>query len=788
MRSGRLLGWAALAWLACAPLVALASHDGPVFYVDENNPPEDDTDGDHHFHSLVALLNQRSGLQRGDTVLLAPGRYLGDLVIAVEGVTIQATEGAQRTQVVGNIQVTAEGVRLEGFSLDTTGAAQGIWIQADQAQLRGLQVFGAQVGVLIRGEGALRGVELVDNRLYHNATGIVSEGARHLTLRGNRIEANAQAGGAFSNGFKLDFEGNIWNANGGDGLRVENAFDVELDGEAFEANGGHGLALVGASGARIAKGRMLDNGGLGVEWGGVQDSALTGSQLQYNRLGGLRIGGRSQNNRVEGNEFSGHSRPEAAGVWLRGPVFDNAVVRNAISDNRVGVLFEAQGQAPANNRIEANHIARASAQGVEVIASGGNNVFSENVLEDNNGTGFHHSGGHDTLSANRITGSGGDGFWLDGAASLTLRDNVSSGNRGNGLRLGPGASGVRVETNRFADNHENGLQSVGGSGNRFADNAIEANRRNGVALADERGATLSGNQVAANGGWGVLVEGGSGLDLSDNQILDNHWGGMNFIDAQGVEAEGNELTDNLNAGLRVERGDVWARRNWWGDPLGPAGAFAGAGNAVVGLALERVLPWLPDVPQRIEAASVIAQALDTLGPGQTLWLDAVDRAGLSLEVSGVGVDAQGERRPLSLGVLLLARYRDLNDLTPLSGAVAAYSVQIGGVVQGAATLRAVVPAGSGPLRLWLLRDGKWDLLPGGAYPALGRASGDVEVGALRPGLIALAPTSAGQDQAATPPVGGDVALLGGTLLLLGLRRVSRGQAVRWALARLAAAL
>jgi|GEM_PF-3967715 len=151
---------------------AWASHRGPVFYVDEANPPQDDGDGDYHFHSLAAALAQFPSPQEGDTLLLGPGIYEGDFTLSVERLTIKATSGAEQTTIKGSLSVEVEGVRLSGISVDGTERPFGIRVAADKVTLENLFVFGAQTGVLFEGAGSLKDIILKASRIYHNETGV----------------------------------------------------------------------------------------------------------------------------------------------------------------------------------------------------------------------------------------------------------------------------------------------------------------------------------------------------------------------------------------------------------------------------------------------------------------------------------------------------------------------------------------------------------------------------------------------------------------------------------------
>jgi len=214
---------------------------------------------------------------------------------------------------------------------------------------------------------------------------------------------------------------------------------------------------------------------------------------------------------------------------------------------------------------------------------------------------------------------------------------------------------------------------------------------------------------------------------------------------------------------------------------------------VVGVSLEHVLPWLPDEPGRVVWSSVTGEVLDAVGPGETLALDFQDRAGLTVEIVNVGLDDEGNRIPFSLGVILLSKYDQFQGLALPLDAVALYHVQVGdfdrGAVQVAVGLEDISSqTDHNTLKLWLQTAQGWVPLPGGLRAGSKRITGELSVGQLKPGLIALAPegtvssrtSPASVQQASTKvlpaegtaqttvpvPQGEDLSLLSLSLLLL----------------------
>lgn len=732
-------------WLVSLVLAAQAqaSHSGPPFYIDDDSPPEEDFDGDYHFHSIRAALEQFPHPQEGDTLFIAPGVYEGDLLLQVEGLSLQATGPAEQTVVAGRIVVAAKRVTLANLTVDGTGRASGVSILDDKAVVKGFRVFGADVGVSL-GEGApVRDAVLEGNRLYHNGVGLRGKDVSHSAMRGNTVEANRGSGGVLEGVDHVTLSDNVWASNGEAGLSLENGRDVRLEREQALHNAGHGMALSDVQRAALDQVACSENGEVGVRFNDALDNAISGSRFERNGTAGAKLEGRSQGNAIAGNQFRGHSDEAAAGLWLVGQAYDNQVRDNEWVENRVGIRFsQAHGEAPASNQVEGNRIEGSSGEGIRIEASAGDNLFINNQLLGNNAHGAYVAGKNDRWQDNRIQQSGGSALVLDGARNLVVKTNELSDNQGHGIELRTGAQNNVLLSNVVQGNDQSGISLENSPNNRVEDNTIQGNQRHGVAIAGSPDLRVSDNRIRRNGALGLWMNEANRVEVRGNVILENNLGGVGVEQSGAVDVEANAIVANLHVGLRAQQSEVLARRNWWGDALGPAGLFEGRGNAVTGVELDRVMPWLPAEPQRLELASVSAALLDSVGLGEVLEFDWSDRAQLTWQLSEVGRD--GER--FSLAAVLMSRTREpvLEGAPPLPGALALYGLQVSGFSGGSSQLTVSypeLPADVDPkaLRLWWWEGERWVVLPGSARPALHQVSGEVETARLKPGWIALAP-------------------------------------------------
>lgn len=794
----QVLGWLLILEMVFLAPQALATHGGPVFYVDANNAPEDDVDGDYHFRSLSAALQQFPNPKEGDTLLIAPGQYPESLTIDVEGLIVKGTGMADQTVIEGALVVKSERVQLSNFTLDATGKENGVELRADKISLENLAIFGARNGVFIDGKVPLRDFLMSRNHIYHNTVGILGTNFRYSALNDNVVEANTEFGGLFAGVYNVTLANNQWSSNDGVGLSITDGRRLQLNDETFFNNGEHGGVFAGVSQMKIERGTFGQNGAIGAQLDDVLDSEIRGTTFEDNRQAGLQLQNSSQNNRIEGNAFTRHSNQGASGLWLTGGVYDNELFYNTFSDNRVGVLLSPVKRAsPGSNRFEQNEITNSSDDGLRVESSEGDNVFFNNRFIGNSGNGVVLAGRNDDFLDNYIERSGEAGLWLEGAENLRVQNNVILSNQGAGIRLTAQARNNVLTGNRIQGNHREGVVFENSRDSEVLDSVISGNHLHGVRIAQSEEITLNGNRIERNGEVGLWLEQVNGFDAANNMIERNQLGGIAIQRSSDVDLLGNAIEANLHTGLRVEGSEVTARRNWWGDPLGPAGAFEGRGNAVMGVDLERILPWLPDRPQTQDLTSVSATLLDAVGPGETLEIDLQDRMGLTLELAQIGLDDEGNRMPVSLGVVLLSQYLlTAADFEIPPNTLALYSVQVGGFQHGEVQLIVRyedLPEGMDPntLKLWARVDAGWTMLPGSVRESAKQVTGELQAHRLKPGVIALAPESAfalslsaenvsdsalletDRDGLVSPPSSSDLSLLGTSLILLGLGRVVR---------------
>ena len=376
--------------------------------------------------------------------------------------------------------VVLDGTTQPGFTstplivLDGTNAgssASGLTIAATAlgSTIRGLVIddFG-QDGISVQGSditvsGNYIGVDVTGTIAKGNAAGVVVSGANNTiggttAGSGNVISANAGDG--------LDIVG-----SGGTGnLVAGNWIGTNATGTAILANAGDGLFIADASGNTIG--------------GTVQ----TATNLISGNTNGIEISD-SSSDLVEGNMIG----TDTTGTLALGNSGAGVLVDNGSSANTIGGAVGG-----ARNFISGN------AEGVSISGSTDTLVAGNLIGTDIEGT----------AALPNLTGgieiAGGSGTTIGGATALAL--NVISGNKGDGIDLGGGATNTLIQGNDIGTD-QTGTKPLPNTGD-------------GLSVADASGVTIGGtsqsahNVISANTQAGVSISGAAatGVVLWGNRI------------------------------------------------------------------------------------------------------------------------------------------------------------------------------------------------------------------------------------------------------------------------------
>jgi hypothetical protein len=487
----------------------------------------------------------------------------------------------------------SSGAQLLGLAVDDAGG-DGITLEASHITLDrnyiGLNLSGTSSGN--GGDGVFVAASSRGNRIGENpagqsgavsnvisgnaGNGITLSGSSANTVAANRIGTDAAGTSAIPNRdnglaivgrshanevggtvFVDSTTGKVNNPTGSKGT-VTPVFVVPPDGNLISGNGLSGVLIDDGAGHNELNGNFigttasgdaaLGNGASGVWIDGANHNSLVGCKFVNNPFVYYNV--------ISGNKQNGLRVTNARGTVVQGNFFGTGANNTATVKNRLnGILVQGTsagtqvgGVIPLGNVSAGN-----GSNGIKV--TGRVSGF----------TTFNTFGG--LLAFKGAAPNGRDGLLITATGgSNTVRTNVFSGNRGNGIEIGGHASGVTVDPDIAGLNTKgNGALPNGGDGLR-----IDGTAHNNVIGGSTR-SVIPQNTFSGNDGYGVAISGRAhgnqvftsfiGTKILGLVALGNHKGGVlltghahaNEIGAFG-RGPANLISGNTGIGVTLRAG------------------------------------------------------------------------------------------------------------------------------------------------------------------------------------------------------------------------------------------
>ena len=466
------------------------------------------------------------------------------------------------------------------------------------------------------------------NRVTMNNIGTSFAGTAAVPNRGNGILVTNRASGNMIGGqatggnapvsyngstpvFVRPPQGNLVSGNRGNGVLVSggasgntlsgNFVGTTPSGTAALGNGQDGVAIVGASGNSLigttfpqnpfvfynvlsgnsGNGLRITNSNDTTVWANFMGLGANNATTVANGGNGLLVSGTSQRTLVGGpipmgNGISGNNRH---GIEIRDSV------GSFTSFNNFAGLYAFGGAAP--NRLN----------GIEITATGGNNVFRTCLVGGNFGNGIHIGG--------RATG-------------VQIEDTSVGTNSSISAAIPNYGSGILIDGNAHG-NAIGGFQpsvetTVHLSGNLRYGLEITGKARNNRVFNSVIGAALGAPKPIPNGLGGIFVGPGTANTIIGgaqpfmaNRVLTNSGAGITVSGSSGNQVLGNEIRGNLLDGITL----VGATSNTIG--------AVGAANAIVSNGLNGIA-----VTGNSRGTSIVANSIVGSGASGLLLNAATD--------------------------------------------------------------------------------------------------------------------------------------------------------------------
>lgn len=715
---------------------ALANHGGPILVVDASAGPNEDSDRDFHFRTIGAALNFEK-LTEYSIIDVKPGTYYGPVVIDTEGVTLRSTKGARPTSIQGNVVIKARNATVKGFTIEAADRERAVEISADGAVLMDSRVSFAEYGVVVNG---VQSATLSNNHIYNNKNnGLVIGASWDVVFINNELRSNGGSGAQIEDSGDLEFVDNLITGNRFGGIWLIDSQRTLINDNFVQANDIVGISIQGSSESTIENNRMIANE-VGLVLGRARDNRVLKNIIEQGRSAGLVMKNGASGNLIEENLFRGNQGKDAMGIRLAGDVASNRFSRNELKENGAGiVLVDNESGTPANNRFEENDIWLSDTVGILVVIGADHNLFFGNNIYQNLSEGIRSSGTATVFEENNVYDNGTVGLSWQNAKNDRAERNTISQNGAEGVLL-LNSDGMLLRDNKVLENIREGVRIVGSDRLRLQENEFSRNGESGLQISNVLKATLIDNIFEDNLGHGLAIENSETFVIGENDFFSNRSGGVSLNRVSDADLAGNHFARNLHHGLFVQNStEVVADRNYWGDPQGPAGAFAGSGNPAIGLDMDELIPWLPAKPDDLEHHSVSARIIEH-PEGIRIEFDATDRLGMIVEIHNP------ERIDLApMGIITAARFHQRpEDVEALSSEVGFYIVSVDGLTAGTAEITLFWDEEDQPLgfdpqnaRIYVYKDEAWEELKGSVNPELMKVSAEIPVSELIGAILGI---------------------------------------------------
>ena len=391
-----------------------------------------------------------------------------------------------------------------------------------------------------RGNGILLTGGATGNTLSGNFVGTTPSGTAAL---GNGQDGVAIVGASGNSLIGTTFPQNpfvfynVLSGNSGNGLRITNSNDTTVwanfmglgaNNATTVANGGDGLLVSGTSQRTLVGGPIpMGNGISGNNRHGIEIRDSVGSFTSFNNFAGLYAFGAAAPNRLNGIEITATGGNNVFRTCLVGGNFGNGI---HIGGRATGVQIE-DTSVGTNSSISV------------AIPNYGSGILIDGNAHGNAIGGFQPSVETRVhLSGNlryglEITGNARNNRVFNSVIGAAFEATNPIPNGLGGIFVGPGTANTIIGgaqpfmANRVLTNSGAGIAISGSSGNQVLGNEIRGNLLDGITLVGATGTTIgavgSGNAIVSNGLNGIAVAGNSrGTTIVANSIVDSGASGL----------------------------------------------------------------------------------------------------------------------------------------------------------------------------------------------------------------------------------------------------------------------
>lgn len=430
-------------------------------------------------------------------------------------------------------------------------------------------IHGGYTGILLH--NVTNGV-IFNNTIYNNSDqGIdIEENSEFCTLEKNRIYNNTHHGCRILDSSNIALINNTIYENEDHGVYITRSVNVTSTYNNITANVENGFEITATNQSKIWYNEIINNGDDGIFLESFNDSEIVNNSIINNGElislpsdfdNGISLS-QSYNCIIENNSII-----KSGGPGIQISYSDNIVVTyNKINDSDVRAIW---GDWSNNSVISSNNLFNNTYDGIAF--SGDNNIFSYNIVDENNGSALTVTGDNCTSKENIIRNSvdGNFGIYLVGNNNTIINNKIYN-NTYSGIVLNE-ATNTKVISNEAYNNSGAGLTYIGQGLYTPYDGTLQNNTIQGNSFYDSYysgmivwasvNSTFTENTIYNNSEYGIVVDPYIGIPLSgpsvlntisNNIIYNNTDYGLYFkASTENNIVKNNDFLDNYPSGSQV---------------------------------------------------------------------------------------------------------------------------------------------------------------------------------------------------------------------------------------------
>jgi len=238
-------------------------HVGPVWYVDDDNVNDTETDGSEA-HPFDTILKAMENATTNHTIRVWAGTYNENVTINHTGLSMIGN-GSSNTTIIGLgtgdvIWMNVSNIVIEGFRVNGSGsAAEDAAIDLNGQSniiIREVVVAGSEYGIFLDGSF---NASIINSTAEDNSFGVRAEGSNWVNITNLDVLMNTNTGLLISDTENLTIVGGLIEANTNDGIHLENSDGAYISGVTVRDHSDDGIEISNSDAVTVSGCTLVNN-------------------------------------------------------------------------------------------------------------------------------------------------------------------------------------------------------------------------------------------------------------------------------------------------------------------------------------------------------------------------------------------------------------------------------------------------------------------------------------------------------------------------------------------------